>query len=659
MASTSDHAHVQVLHEPLTVPRTIRLIALHPGERLESVHISLDVVSVDNPEPYEALSYAWDNQTPSVSIICGPQQLFVTQNAFDAMCELRLPNDDRYLWIDQICINQQDPTERANQVALMADIYSKARNAIVWLGKADESTALAFELINKLTFLYRCGPKTHEIFYVASVKDVKEAAAFHCSDSSEEIRSAVSALPPADSDEFRSVIALLRRSWFGRLWVFQEVVLGTEMTQVRCGSLSCLIQDFYDAIRAFDNCGYDDLLTYGDGSWLGDSIVNTFGTLRFRRQRRIGKITLDVLLSCTTLLKCHNPLDRVYAILGVADPRYLSHIPIDYGSSVFGLFGAVVRASLAVDCSLTVLGHVQRFEYPENDLPSWTPNWRDPRTAYGVTLGFRSNDGTRSYNACNNRPVELLPTTNSRHLALRGVRFRQIIRFANERISIRMSRSPRHELKYEYHSWCEMYQAEAIRLEIPRSCFRTNGYAIGAGDDILGHQMPLSGSDTSHSSDERLLSAVALRRALTADLYPRPHGKRGGRWHNMFPRCHDWARRGRSTAPTPEMLQEHDSFVDRATRSRMLYLAGNEPDDAYLCLASVDVKAGDWICVLFGGDVPFVLRERPPSEVRGDDEAVEIENRWEFICECFVDGIMDGEFLQEFRSPVEETFVLD
>ena len=43
-----------------------------------------------------------------------------------------------YLWIDQVCINQEDPDERTMQVLLMREIYKKAAIVRVWLTKDTE-----------------------------------------------------------------------------------------------------------------------------------------------------------------------------------------------------------------------------------------------------------------------------------------------------------------------------------------------------------------------------------------------------------------------------------------------------------------------------------------------------------------------------------------
>ena len=54
------------------------------------------------------------------------------------------------LWIDQICINQDDVHERNEQVALMHRIYSKAENVVIWLGEEGPDDRMAFGFVPKL-----------------------------------------------------------------------------------------------------------------------------------------------------------------------------------------------------------------------------------------------------------------------------------------------------------------------------------------------------------------------------------------------------------------------------------------------------------------------------------------------------------------------------
>ncbi|OAG13561.1 heterokaryon incompatibility, partial [Alternaria alternata] len=84
---------------------------------------------------FEALSYVWGSQEGLKQITCNNMSLSVTKNLFEALMALREGDDeDRYLWVDAICIDQNNPAEKAVQVRNMLTIYEKAVRVIAWLG---------------------------------------------------------------------------------------------------------------------------------------------------------------------------------------------------------------------------------------------------------------------------------------------------------------------------------------------------------------------------------------------------------------------------------------------------------------------------------------------------------------------------------------------
>ena len=76
-----------------------------------------------------------------------PQTLYITQNLFIALQDLRWPDAHRVLWIDAISINQEDIPERSAEVSRMGSIFSKARKVIVWLGPKSDTSNLALETL--------------------------------------------------------------------------------------------------------------------------------------------------------------------------------------------------------------------------------------------------------------------------------------------------------------------------------------------------------------------------------------------------------------------------------------------------------------------------------------------------------------------------------
>ena len=87
------------------------------------VECSLEIVKLDDAPPFEALSYCWGDISYTREIVVSSTTFAVTRNLYAALSELRYPNKSRLVWIDAICVNQQDTVERSQQVQLMHDIY--------------------------------------------------------------------------------------------------------------------------------------------------------------------------------------------------------------------------------------------------------------------------------------------------------------------------------------------------------------------------------------------------------------------------------------------------------------------------------------------------------------------------------------------------------
>ncbi|KAF2452128.1 hypothetical protein P171DRAFT_347545 [Karstenula rhodostoma CBS 690.94] len=140
MASANDQIYRQLK------PTESRLVLLAPGNHNDPIICSLKYFDVLHPPPYEALSYVWGDPKITAPISIDGHNLQVTTNLEIALRHLRLEQATRILWIDAININQLDMNERAQQVAMMANIYRNADLVVVWLGPADEYTEMFFKL---------------------------------------------------------------------------------------------------------------------------------------------------------------------------------------------------------------------------------------------------------------------------------------------------------------------------------------------------------------------------------------------------------------------------------------------------------------------------------------------------------------------------------
>lgn len=106
----------------------------HPWYDCTDVECSLETMTLANAPAFEALSYAWGEETSSVTIRLNGKQVSVRPNLGYALAAMRT-SEPRLLWIDALCVNQEDYYERNHQVRFMGEIYCQAMKVLVWLGR--------------------------------------------------------------------------------------------------------------------------------------------------------------------------------------------------------------------------------------------------------------------------------------------------------------------------------------------------------------------------------------------------------------------------------------------------------------------------------------------------------------------------------------------
>ena len=113
--------------------------------------------------PYEALSYCWGDPRKrgvlNVRVSGDTWELSATTALLAALRRLRhgCKGTRRTLWVDAVCINQDNLEERASQVRLMREIYTRASSVVVWVGDGDEKTSRAIATIEAIQGRYEAG----------------------------------------------------------------------------------------------------------------------------------------------------------------------------------------------------------------------------------------------------------------------------------------------------------------------------------------------------------------------------------------------------------------------------------------------------------------------------------------------------------------------
>jgi hypothetical protein len=231
--------------------KEIRCVILLPGSGDDPIECELVYTNIDKDSadriPYVALSYCWGDVEDTVEIMlhssspndaCSQRQepvhapFRITRNLFIALQALRNANR-QYLWIDALCINQQDPREKTHQVQLMGKIYSSADWVVAWLGPEDMHSRFLTRLWSKhlkplidgrpsvarlRTFEDILSGDPHPVWEIV-VKDKKLRQLWLEYDKG----TLSTSLPGSYTSAFLNALkAVFERPWWSRIWVVQE-----------------------------------------------------------------------------------------------------------------------------------------------------------------------------------------------------------------------------------------------------------------------------------------------------------------------------------------------------------------------------------------------------------------------------------------------------
>jgi hypothetical protein len=229
------------LYSPLNKSKLeIRLLHLQPRSWGEAITCSLHLADLDDEHcKYEALSYEWGDPDKTKQIILDDRSVIVRENLWWALWYLKRQGEIRVIWIDALCINQEDVIERNQQITQMGKIYRRAMMVVAWVGReedqgeieksvltehltsSDRSASAGLKLVNTLY-----GTSENERYYSIGGP---YAISYKYSQTH-------SNAPAADLGElycekgWRSLTEFCFWSYWTRLWIIQELVLAQDIT---------------------------------------------------------------------------------------------------------------------------------------------------------------------------------------------------------------------------------------------------------------------------------------------------------------------------------------------------------------------------------------------------------------------------------------------
>jgi hypothetical protein len=213
-------------YRPIDLDRpAIRLLRLLRGNLADDIHCHIFNGWLNQSGggiPYDALSYTWGTTEKLAKLIVNGGIIYVTFNLYTALQHLRFEDEDRILWIDAICIDQDNIQERRHQVQQMGRIYKAAERVVIWLGQGTKETDLVMDFMKQL----------HDR-NVSVEGDWRPSA---------QIR-----LDHVKEDQIAilrdGMEVILTRSWFRRIWILQEIA-HARVAIIHCGKKSVSARTF-------------------------------------------------------------------------------------------------------------------------------------------------------------------------------------------------------------------------------------------------------------------------------------------------------------------------------------------------------------------------------------------------------------------------------
>ncbi|MCJ1320932.1 hypothetical protein MMC15_006273 [Xylographa vitiligo] len=629
------------IYSELPEDDSFRLLGLKHGAGTDELRGQLITHRLSEAPPYEALSYVWGDATTNGHIKCDGKVLPVTLNLKAALYQLRLTLADRWLWIDQLCINQGNLQERGKQVNMMRSIYTTAETVLVWLGPDHEKEAEhAKSLIMAIIPLVSVDGE-NDVIEKKMHFPTNEALTEH-------------GLPPRDHPQWDALVHLTRLPYFTRVWVVQEVSVALKVSMI-WGEIEFDMLDFRSAISwaSSNNCSFSTDVEPAKDSKPG------LDAAPFMVVNRPSGSLLQ-LLARTEACQASDPRDKVYALLGLVDD-HLDNILLlpkaDYTKPLALVYCHTTRYIISLTQSLEVLCYNVSPSSPEESFPSWMP-----RFDQGMIDPWRLYE---EHEACGSTSATIRETGEEQLLLLKGVRIDEV-QCAN--IILEEDEPPDTMAK----AW-KMAKDIISDTKSLKSLFKDFIFVMTGGTMIDDVSAPVLADDSllldfidyqvsrilrALQTSATKQSAKCLRSMLemaevASSLLPSVDGILDIRRKHFsclqrieikdqLAQCHPSA--------TPTMIDElvhrlASLWVDNDWRRfsisfanageyRRFFITKNRT----MGIGPQAMQPGDLICILFGGRTPFVLRVCQDSD------------RYVFIGECYIKGWMRGEAIEQWQQ---------
>ncbi|KAK5629125.1 hypothetical protein RRF57_004840 [Xylaria bambusicola] len=575
-------------------PKEIRILDLSPGNDDEPLKGVIRSVPLTHAGEFQAISYVWGVSPNEIS----PYYLFTQQGAvllnFSLHSTLRAIRGDSTIsvWADGICINQQNPREKALQIGMLGEIFQAAEQVTAWLGHAYRGSDDAMKVLSQIQ-----PPSRHDYSSRNAITDNQTGS-----------ERRVGKVPDPGDVTWEHINSLLRRPWFTRVWITQELVLPRKVILL-CGQSELDWDRFFEALTICERESNRISRQSPDDIQLLPDAGPAYALGIARKQRKEGKrFRLLKLFEIFEHAEASIEADKLFAFLGLAQDGSGEEFMPDYESTL----EEVVRR---YSKGFILRGHVMELLYraggPKSyEFCSWIPRWTQgqfPKTisTWDVRGGpFKA--GTPS--------APLITHT--------GDRIPQSVVVDGYIIDTIHSV---HRIKWGSGSSLFFFDA---MVDFKSLLSFVKKYPTGESTEDLLLYLPIGNAAHPHLESD-VDKERSYRTFATQEHYAWPPNLR--ELILSVDNDQDPSKYLHMSRHNQKVIAQY--WQTAIAFSRRLGNAGfSFTKGRYVGLVPEAAVAGDQICLFHGGNVPFVVRERGPA--------------YTLVGECYIHGIMNGEALQ-------------
>lgn len=372
-ASPSKAAPETSLYERLKPwKREFRVLDVLPAADTTSIlHCRLRKLCLDDDDPpdYETISYVWGSHWDADELYLNGTIQQVPESSYAVLRRIRLPDRTRTVWIDALCINQNDIREKAQQVSFMGRIYKSSKGNLIYLG---QGTKTLYQGLDDVQSIAKCSVELTEL---SEASPVIISQFFG------------SAQTPYD---WSCIEKFYNSTWFRRLWIFQEAALAPKSACI----LGDTTIDFYLVAQAAAL-----LLKLARASKFRPDVVESRGVrtsaslFQFLHEADRPKFevqqdtTMAALLRVASALDCSDPRDKVYAMLGLrqnSSESLHAWLTPNYSRPVNEVLRDATRFAIregieGIESTWGCLERCPPQDQADDDdrrlLPTWVPLW--------------------------------------------------------------------------------------------------------------------------------------------------------------------------------------------------------------------------------------------------------------------------------------------